>query len=86
MSEYNYITDKKHTGGMTNSSGMAQQDLVAVKYIFGNMDKGLKYIAFEGEDDFTIYYSNGHSQKWQCKINLLTMKYVTSLCKEYKAA
>lgn len=83
MSKDNYITNKKLTGGMDMSNGVSYQDLIAIKYIFENMDKGLKYITFEGTDDFTLYYSDGHTIKCQCKIKTLTMKYVASLCAGY---
>lgn len=83
MPEYNYITDRKHTGGMISSGGFAFQDLVAVKYVFENMDNGLSQIACEGEDDFALYYSNGNTQKCQCKSAILTMRFVASLCEQY---
>ena len=83
MPDYNYITDRKHTGGMISSGGFAFQDLVAVKYIFENMDKGLSQIACEGENDFALYYSDENTQKCQCKSTILTMRSVASLCEQY---
>lgn len=55
MSKYNYITDKRLTGGMIDSIGITQQDLISIKYIFDNLDKGLDRISFEGDDDFTLF-------------------------------
>ena len=74
MSKYNYITDKRLTGGMIDSIGITQQDLISIKYIFDNLDKGLDRISFEGDDDFTLFYSNGFSRKCQCKVNFLRLK------------
>lgn len=83
MSKYNYITDKRLTGGMIDSIGITQQDLISIKYIFDNLDKGLDRISFEGDDDFTLFYSNGFSRKCQCKVNFLRLKDVVSLCNQY---
>ena len=44
----NYYMDKKLVGGMINSIGIAHQDLIAIKYIFENMEKGLTRVSFEG--------------------------------------
>ena len=49
--EGNYFEDKKLIGGTICSRGFAQQDLVAIRYLFSNLDAGLDHMSFETEED-----------------------------------
>lgn len=76
----NTVNDKKLVGGMINSIGLSQQDLASIKYIFLYLDKGLKEISFETDDDFCLVLDGLKKIKVQVKINTLTIPFVKGLC------
>ena len=84
MNETNYISDKKLIGGMISSAGFAQQDLVAIKYLFDSLDDGLEAISFETKEDFVLHYKDKKQILCQSKINELTPKSVVKFMDKYK--